>query len=57
MKSAEINPIDDLQLRKIYDMVMEPLTEKQLLADCFDPNETDEQYFLRRKEYWENKNV
>lgn len=29
--------------------VLKNMTERELLADCFNPNETDEQYFLRRK--------
>ncbi len=34
--------------RECFDKPMEEI-ESELLADCFNPNETDEQYFLRRK--------
>lgn len=43
--------LTELSLPKILDMVM---SESELAADCFNPNETDEQYFLRRKEFYES---
>ncbi len=38
-KSTEI--IDDLQLRKIWNLIMKPITEEELVADVFDSNKSD----------------
>lgn len=43
-----------ISCRECYNKPMEeikvlPETKRELLADCFNPAETDEQYFLRRK--------